>query len=207
MIATLKGVVLSKAQDNVILEVSGIGYEVLLTPASSDALPALGQTALLHVVESVAMYGGGVTLYGFLTSSEKELFLTFRDSVPSTGAKKALEYLDKASKSLPDFRRAVLEKDAKVLRGVFGFTPKTAERLVDALKDKLEGISVPGAERLARLGGAQLPVGAMSQALSALSALGYKPSEARAALSAVAEEHPGEDLNAERVIRLALKRL
>ena len=89
----------------------------------------------MHVAESVAMYGGGVTLYGFLTPSDKEMFLTLRDCVPGTGAKKALEYLDKASKSLPDFRRAVLEKDAKVLTGVFGFTRKTAERLIDALKE------------------------------------------------------------------------
>jgi Holliday junction DNA helicase RuvA len=135
------------------------------------------------------------------------MFLTFRDNVPATGAKKALEYLDKASKSLPDFRRAVLEKDAKVLTGVFGFTRKTAERLIDSLKDTIEAISLSGSERLVRAGGASAPAGAMGQALSALAALGYHPSEARAALSAVAEEHPGEALDAERIIRLALKRL
>ncbi|MBI5241572.1 MAG: Holliday junction branch migration protein RuvA [Elusimicrobia bacterium] len=207
MIASLRGAVLSKAPDKVVLEVSGVGYEVSVTPATAAALPGPGTPALLHIAESVAMYGGGVTLYGFLTPSDKEMFLTLRDCVPGTGAKKALEYLDKASKSLPDFRRAVLEKDAKVLTGVFGFTRKTAERLVDALKDEIEAVKVPGAERLARAGGAAVPAGAMSQALSALSALGYHPSEARAALSAVAEEHPGEALDAERIIRLALKRL
>jgi Holliday junction DNA helicase RuvA len=207
MIASLRGTVLAKTMDKVVLEVSGVGYEVSVTAATASALPGPGGGALLHTAESVAMYGGGVTLYGFLTLADKEMFLTFRDSVPSTGAKKALEYLDKASKSLPDFRRAVLEKDAKVLTGVFGFTRKTAERLIDALKDHIEAVSVPGAERLARAGGASVPAGAMSQALSALAALGYHPSEARAALSAVAEEHPGEALDAERIIRLALKRL
>ncbi len=207
MIASLKGAVLFKTAEKVVLDVSGIGYEVVATPATLAALPSPGEPAFLHVAESVGMYGGGITLYGFLTPAEKGLFLTFRDCVPSTGAKKALEYLDKASKSLPDFRRAVLEKDARVLCGVFGFTHKTSERLVDALKDKLDDICIPGAERLARAGGSDIPVGAMSQALSALAALGYKPSEARLALAAVAEEHPGEALDAERVIRLALKRL
>ena len=207
MISSLRGPVLAKARDKVVLEAGGVGYEVSVTPATADALPAPGQGALLHIAESVALYGGGVTLYGFLTPSDKEMFLTLRDCVPSTGAKKALEYLDKAAKSLPDFRRAVLEKDAKVLTGVFGFTRKTAEKLIDGLKDRIEAVAAPGAERLARAGGAGVPAGAMSQALSALAALGYKPAEARAALSAVAEEHPGEALDAERIIRLALKRL
>jgi Holliday junction DNA helicase RuvA len=207
VIVSLRGAVLSKTEDGVVLEVAGVGYEVSITAATAAALPEPGRSVLLHVAESVAMYGGGVTLYGFLTPSDKEMFLTFRDCVPGTGAKKALEYLDKASRSLPDFRRAVLDKDAKVLTGVFGFTRKTAERLVDALKDEIAAVQVPGAERLARAGGAVAPAGAMGQALSALAALGYKSAEARAALSSVAEENPGEALDAERILRLALKRL
>ncbi|MCX5793901.1 MAG: Holliday junction ATP-dependent DNA helicase RuvA [Elusimicrobia bacterium] len=207
MIASLRGAVLSKTQDSVVLEVAGVGYEVSVTPATASSLPEPGRGVQLHIAESVAMYGGGVTLYGFMTPSDKEMFLTFRDCVPSTGAKKALEYLDKASRSLPDFRRAVLDKDAKVLTGVFGFTRKTAERLIDALKDEIEAVSVPGAERLVRAGGAQVPAGAMNQALSGLAALGYRSAEARAALLAVAEENAGEALDAERIIRLALKRL
>ena len=207
MIASLRGTVLAKTAEKVALEAAGVGYEILVTPATAAGLPAPGAGAFLHIAESVGMYGGGVTLYGFSSPAEKEMFLTLRDRVPSTGAKKALEYLDKASKSIPDFRRAVLEKDARVLCGVFGFTRKTAERLIDALKDELEAFSVPGAERLVRAGGVQICAGAMGQAMSALSALGYKAVEARAALAAVAEEHPGETLDAERVIRLALKRL
>jgi Holliday junction DNA helicase RuvA len=135
------------------------------------------------------------------------MFLTFRDCVPATGAKKALEYLDKASRSLPDFRRAVLEKDAKVLSGVFGFTRKTADKLIDGLKEAIAALNLPGEERLVRAGGPAMAPAAMSQALTALGALGYKAAEARAALSAVAEEHAGETLDAERIIRLALKRL
>jgi len=207
VIASLRGTLLCKGAERVVVEAAGVGYEVAVTAATVAALPETGRSVLLHVAESVAMYGGGVTLYGFLTPSDKEMFLTFRDCVPSTGAKKALEYLDKASKSLPDFRRAVLDQDAKVLAGVFGFTRKTAQRLIDALKDEIAALSLPGAERLARAGGAAVPAGAVSQALSALAALGYRSAEARAALGAVAEEHPGEPLDAERIIRLALKRL
>ena len=203
MISSLRGVIVAKGAGRVVLEAGGVGYEVLVTAAASAALTA-GAEAFLHVAESVAMYGGGVTLYGFPAAGEKELFLALRDHVPSTGAKKALEYLDRASKSLPDFRRAVIERDSGLLTAAFGFTRKTAERLVEALKGKLGDEGGAGA---ARPGKAQAAPAAMTRALSGLSALGYRPAEARAALSAVAEEHPGEPLGAEDIIRLALKRL
>lgn len=205
MIASLRGTVLSLGEGRAVVEVAGIGYEVAMTTHALSQL-VVGRETLVLVDESVAMYGGGVSLYGFLSASEKSMFAAFRDEVPSTGAKKALEYLDKASKSLPDFRRAILEKDAKLLTGVFGFSKKTAERLIDSLKEKLEGVVVPGGERL-RPAEPPASTAAMSQALSALSALGYKPAEARAALSAVADESGGKDLAAEQIVRLALKRL
>ena len=207
MIATLRGTVLAKGPERVVLEAGGVGYEVLVTAATASALPETGGEGLLHVAESFGMYGGGQTLYGFLAPAEKDLFLAFKEHVPSTGAKKALEYLEKASRSLPDFRRAILEKDARILSGVFGFTRKTADRLIESLKDELDGVSVPGPEKLARVPQAQLPASSLSQALSALSALGYKPSESRAALQSVAEETGGERLGVEQILRLALKRL
>ena len=208
MIASLRGTVLSKAAERLVLEVSGVGYEVAVTAATAAAAPEPGSPLTLHIAESVAMYGGGVTLYGFLTPAEKEMFLTFRDLVPNTGAKKALEHLDKASKSLPDFRRAILEKDAPALCGVFGFTRKTADRLIAALKDAVASGSAgaaAGTGRPAAAGGASGT--AMGRALSALASLGYKNAEARAALTAVADENPGAALDAEGIIRLALKRL
>ncbi|MBK8869556.1 MAG: hypothetical protein IPN19_00525 [Elusimicrobia bacterium] len=56
----------------------------------------------LLIVESVAMYGAGPALYGFLTLEEKQVYLVLRENVPGAGAKKALELLDKAAKSLPN---------------------------------------------------------------------------------------------------------
>lgn len=207
MIATLRGTILEKQTERVVLECGGVGYEVSVTAAASAALPPVGAQAFLSIVESFGMYGGGQTLYGFLSASEKQMFLALRDNVPGTGAKKALEYLDKANKSLPDFRRAILDKDHALLTGVFGFTKKTAEKLVDALKDKLESVHVPGHERLARADQPELQSSSLGQALAALSALGYKPAEARAALQAIADETGGKEESVERIIRLALKRL
>jgi len=207
MIASLRGAVLSKAAERLVLEVSGVGYEVAVTAATAAAAPEPGSPLTLHIAESVAMYGGGVTLYGFLTPAEKEMFLTFRDLVPNTGAKKALEHLDKASKSLPDFRRAILEKDAPALCGVFGFTRKTADRLIAALKDAVASGAAGAAAGAGRPAAGGASGTAMSRALSALASLGYKNAEARAALTAVTDENPGAALDAEGIIRLALKRL
>ncbi|MBI5629409.1 MAG: Holliday junction branch migration protein RuvA [Elusimicrobia bacterium] len=207
MIASLRGVLLSRGSESLVLEVGGVGYEILATPADLARLPECGCPVFLHVVSSFGMYGGGETMYGFFTPQEKALFLTFKDCVPSTGAKKALEYLEKASKSLPDFRRAIMEKDSRLLCGVFGFTKKTAERLIDALKDKLEAVPISGSEKFFRDPGAGLSSGALSQALGALSALGYKSSESRAVLQAVAEESSGQGLCVEEILRMALKKL
>ncbi len=207
MIASLRGVVLTKDLETVVLEVGGVGHEVHVTASTASALPAPGGEALLLVIPSYAMYGGGETLYGFLNASEKAMFCAFRDEIPGTGAKKALEYLDKASKSLADFRRAVLDRDEKLLCGVFGFTKKTAAKIVEALKGKLEDVRVAGVPHIQKAADAPAPTGSWAQALSALESLGYKPSEVRSALQALAEEHGGKELPAEQLVRQALKRL
>lgn len=206
MIASLRGTVLSKDLESLILEVGGVGREIHVTAATASRAPA-GAEILLMVVPSYAMYGGGETLYGFLDASEKALFCAFRDEIPGTGAKKALEYLEKAAKSLPDFRRAVIERDEKMLCAVFGFSKKTAAKIVDALKGKLDEVRVSGAPHIQKLSEPPLPAGSWSQALSALESLGYKPAEVRSALQALAEEHGGRDLPAENLVRQALKRL
>lgn len=206
MIASLRGTVLAKDMESVVLECAGVGHEILVTASTSSRL-TLGGEALLLVVPSYAMYGGGETLYGFLDSSEKALFTAFRDGVPGTGAKKALDYLDKASKSLPDFRRAVIDRDEGLLCGAFGFTKKTAAKLLDALKGKLDDVRIAGSPRLHEAAPAVPASGSWAQALNALSSLGYKPGEVRSALQSLAEEHAGKDLPAEQLVRQALKRL
>lgn len=206
MIASLRGEILSKDLEKLVLEAGGIGHEVHVTAATASRLPAPGGEAFLLVIPSYAMYGGGETLYGFLNEAEKAMFCAFRDEIPGTGAKKALEYLDKASKSLPDFRRAVMERDEKLLCGVFGFTKKTAAKIIEALKGKLEDMRVPGTPHFQKA--AELPpTGSWGQALNALESLGYKQNEVRAALQALAEETGGKEVPAEHLVRQALKRL
>ena len=128
-----------------------------------------GVEARVFVVESMAMYGGGVTLYGFLSREEKEIYLLLRE-VPGTGSKKALDYLDKIAKSFPDFRRAILDSDTRMLISLFGFTKKTADKMIVALKERLSDLRLSGKEKWSST---QAPAG-VSDALAALVHLGYR---------------------------------
>jgi Holliday junction DNA helicase RuvA len=201
MMGSLRGTLLHKEPGLVLLEVSGVGYEVHVAVGVFDRLPALGAESQLFVTESMAMYGGGVTLYGFPSLEEKEIFLLLRE-IPGTGAKKAIDYLDKISKSAPDFRRAVLEADHTVLVSLFGFTKKTAEKMIAALKDRIAGLRVSGQEKW---NSQSLPPGT-SEALAALLSLGYRETEARAALDRVPATVRSSASTAE-VVKLTLQQL
>jgi holliday junction DNA helicase RuvA len=201
MISSLRGTLLEKSDDGIVLEVGGVGYSVTLSPSSLLRLPPPGGELLLYVEESVAMYGGGTTLYGFLSPEERRIFNVLRTHVPGTGAKKALEFLEKAAKSLPDFRRAVLEKDARALVALFGFTPKTAEKIAAGLHGKLEAVPAgkplrPGESRSS----------AFEETIQGLLSLGYRDAVARQAAQA-ARASLGETVSAEALIREALRQL
>ena len=202
MIASLRGSIILKTDESAVIETGGVGYEVFLCEASLRNLGPEGGEAYVLTAESISMYGGAA-LYGFLTREEKDLFDLFRDAVPNTGAKKALDYLNKALKSLPDFKQAVMKNDPKLLTSIFGFTAKTADKLIAALKDKMPDFQTAGAARL----GAFAAQGSYAQVLNALSNLGFRAGEAKAALEAAAAEERPETESAEQLLKRTLKRL
>ncbi|HCC48592.1 MAG TPA: hypothetical protein DEQ38_10835 [Elusimicrobia bacterium] len=198
MLAYLRGRIVHKDAESAVIETNGLGYEVFFCAPSLEALGAEGSTVEVFLAESISMYGG-TALYGFRSKEEKQLFDLLRDAVPNTGAKKAMDYLGKAVKSMADFTAAVAARDCKRLTAIFGFTAKTADKLVSALKDKLpQGSYAAGAFPAAS--------GAYTQAMNALTGLGFRAGEARAALEEAAEE-AGSAASAETIIRLALRRL
>ncbi len=199
MIAYLRGRIVAKYGESAVLEAGGIGYEVFFCAPSLADLGPDGATVEIFIAESISMYGG-TALYGFRSQAEKRLFDLLRDAVPNTGAKKAMDYLGKAVKSMEDFTGAVAAGDAKRLTAIFGFTAKTADKLISALKDKLPEA---GASRAA---GSAAASGVYTQALTALTALGFRQAEARAALEDAAAE-AGPSAGTEAVVRSALRRL
>ncbi|MDR1684261.1 MAG: Holliday junction branch migration protein RuvA, partial [Elusimicrobiota bacterium] len=178
MIAYLKGEILEITEAGVILLAGGVGYEVNLAGPSAAALET-GQQAGLYIAESLSPYDG-TSLYGFLSKEDKRLFLLFKEQIPNTGPKKALEFLSKALRSVADFHQAIVTQDPKILTGIFGFTAKTAQKLIDSLKDKMDSVSVQGEVKIKQ---AEIP--AMGEVLAALSALGYSGAEAKRAIEAI----------------------
>src|SRR4051812_8788 len=201
MIGSLRGTLLYKSPGQALVDVQGVGYDVLTTLAVYDRLPAAGQEVQLYISESMAMYGGGLTLYGFLAVEEKEIYMLLKE-VPGTGSKKALDYLDKISKSSPDFRRAILDSDSRALVSLFGFTRKTAEKMIVALKDRLAGLRVSGKEKWSPA----LPASGYGEAIAALIQLGYRESEARAAIERLPADAREEKQTTD-LVREALKQL
>ena len=175
MIAFLKGEVFEIRENSAIVLAGGVGYEVNMPQASLSSLEE-GREASLYITESLSPYDG-TSLYGFISKDDQTLFLLFKESIPNTGPKKALEFLSKALRSLPDFHRAIINQDAKILTGIFGFTAKTAQKIIDALKGKMDTLTVQGETKIKTL---DTPY--MSELLAALSALGYSMAEARRAI-------------------------
>lgn len=199
MIAYLKGEILEVKEDGAIILCSGVGYEVNLARGSALEL-TVGQETAFYVAESISPYDGTV-LYGFLTKEDKELWTLFKTAIPNTGPKKAMEFLNKALRSVADFHNAILKRDPKILTGIFGFTAKTAEKLINSLKDKMDALTVQGESKIKVLDEAPY----LSGVLEALGALGYSAAEVRRAMEKLHTE--GVDPNAplETIIREALR--
>ncbi|OGS21301.1 MAG: hypothetical protein A2252_08535 [Elusimicrobia bacterium RIFOXYA2_FULL_39_19] len=177
MIAFLEGIIDHKTVENVILKVNGIGYELNISATTYEKLPQIGKQAKLYIVETQGLYGGGITLYGFNTLEEKDIFLVFKEGLKNTGSKKALDYMDKATKSLPDFQKAVQEKNTKLLISIFGFRKPTAEKIVALLQDKLSKLQIKGPQKWPVMSGS-----ISEDAIAALVSLGYRENQARQAI-------------------------
>lgn len=198
MIAYLTGEILELGESSVILLAGGVGYEINITAADASAFEK-GQNTSFFIAESISPYDGTM-LYGFVSKEDKQLWNLFRDAIPNTGAKKAMELLNKALRSVADFHNAITKKDPKILTAIFGFTSKTADKLIHSLQDKIDAISVQG---VAKIKTADEPY--MAEVVAALSALGYTASESRMAMDKIYAQGVLPTEKTENIIRMALK--
>ncbi|MBR4355563.1 MAG: Holliday junction branch migration protein RuvA [Elusimicrobiaceae bacterium] len=199
MIAYLKGEILETKEDGAIILCGGVGYEVNLPHPSAQEL-SVGQPAAFYVAESISPYDGTV-LYGFTHKEDKDLWFLFKTAIPNTGPKKAMEFLNKALRSVADFHQAILQRDPKILTGIFGFTAKTAEKLINSLKDKIDAVTVQGESKIKVLEDAPY----LSNVLEALGALGYSSAEARRALDTLQKQGIPSHEKLEVIIKEALR--
>ena len=190
MIAQLSGTVAHVGASAVVLDVQGVGYRVLATPATLGELRT-GLATVLHT--QLVVREDSMTLFGFLSASERDTFEQLQ-GVQGVGAKLALAML--AVHSPDALATAVAAGDQKALTKVPGIGPKVASRLLLELGGKLV---------LPEQAAAQ-PVDARGEVVEALVGLGYAAKQAQAAVDSVASDAiaPGETAV---TLRAALKHL
>jgi len=197
MIGRLSGTLAAVQPPQLLVDVQGVGYEVLAPMTTIFELPALGQPVQLHT--HLAVSETAQTLYGFIRDADRQLFRTLI-KVNGVGPKMALAILsglDGAALS-----RCVAEDNVAALVKVPGVGRKTAERLIIELRDKLAP-HFGDANDIPLMAVAAPKVDHVGEAESALAALGYKPTEATRMVAKACKEQP--DADSATLIRLALK--
>ncbi len=180
MIAQLRGTLVEKGIDHVLVDVGGVGFRVAVSLNTLATLPSVGHTAQLHTQLIVRMNAEDVLLLvGFATSEERAAF-DLITSVQGIGPKLAMSILSTLEAS--ELARAVRAGDHARLTRIPGIGKKTAERLVLELRDKFTATPAPATGKR--------PLGAPAVS-SALINLGYKPAEADRAAEQAAAAHPG----------------
>lgn len=201
MIAYVKGIVADISEDNVIVDVGGIGYNVKISASTASLLPGIGEEVKMHTYTLVRE--DAFSLYGFLTRDDLEIFkkcITVNGIGPK-GALAILSVMDADS-----LRFAIMSGDAKAIAKAPGIGGKTAERLILDLKDKISLEETLFSKEAAVYAGAKAvsESPACSEAIEALVALGYGQAQAVKAVKSV----EGRDaMDTGELLKVALKNL
>ncbi len=200
MIAHLRGTVLEKHPNQLIVDVGGVGYELTIPVSTFTSLPEAGAEVRLRVHTHVRE--DAIALFGFTTAQEKMLFEKLI-SVSGIGPKLAVTILSGLAAS--DLINAIRSGDVHQLVRIPGIGKKTAERLILELREKLEAIGIASAT----VSSASKPKPAFNadeeDVISALMNIGANRASAEAAVTKAKTESPGEGF--ENLFRIALKLL
>jgi Holliday junction DNA helicase RuvA len=174
MIALLRGAILEKGIDHVLIDVNGVGYRVAVSLNTLASLPSVGNMATLHT--ELIVREDSLSLVGFATVDERAAF-GLVTGVQGIGPKLAMSIL--STLEAGELARAVRDGDHARLVRIPGIGKKTAERLVLELRDKFTGAPATTPK-----------VTASNTVSSALVNLGYKPAEAERAAAEAQKTHP-----------------
>ncbi len=194
MFAHFDGIIAEKTRDSIVLDVQGVGYQLMVSAQTLSLAPAAGQRMKLYA--SLSVREDAVELFGFHSREEKAMFERLK-GVGGVGSRTALAIL--SAMSVRDLSIALVAGDANALTKVPGIGKKTAQRLVLELKDKIDDDALTS--QGARVVPSSATKGPEGEAIAALLALGYQSSEAALAVSRVA----GQTDKVDELIFLALK--
>ncbi len=200
MIAFVKGMIEEISEDNVVLDVGGIGYNVKISARVAQSLPGFGETVKLFTYTLVRE--DAFLLYGFLSRSDLDIFkkcITVNGIGPK-GALALLSVMDADS-----LKYAILSQDAKIIAKTPGIGIKTAERLILDLKDKLSyNDTIINREIHSESVNGNMKNGAVKETIEALVALGYGQTESLRAVNMISD---AESMDSSKLLKAALKNL
>ena len=185
MIASVRGQVLVRRPDHVVVEAAGVGYRLAVSAETLKAVPARGKDVTLHA--QLVVRDDSMSLYGFASEEERDLFLHLT-SVSGVGPKVAVAILSGGSPR--ELLRAIAAGDAKRFQAAPGVGKRTAERLIVELREKVAGELTEGAPAVT---GAGEPGDPRLLARDGLVGLGYTVIEAEELLAG-AEGSSAEEL-------------
>lgn len=194
MFYSLKGNLIHTEPGVAVIECSGVGFKCLTTMSTQRALPPLGSQAVLYTHMNVRE--DAIDLFGFATQSELNCFKMLT-SVTGVGPKVGLAILSELQSE--QVALAIASGDSKTLTRAAGVGNKLAQRIILELKDKLKGLSADRGP-ISQAVGVVSSAGNVSEAINALSVLGYTPSDVAPVVAKLDSSLPVEEL-----IRLSLK--
>lgn len=183
MLAYIKGILEIKTKGYIVVEAGGLGYKIFMPESTIANTGNIGDKVQIYTFMRVRE--DDVSLYGFLTNEELRMFELLL-SVGGIGAKGALGILSNITPS--QFALAVISNDVAILKKVPGIGPKTAQRAILELKDKLkkeQEISIAEGEKTSNIEQVIKEDEKVSEAISALQVLGYSKREIVEALQTI----------------------
>lgn len=202
MFAYIKGSLEVKTNGYIVIDVNGIGYKIFMSETAIKKLGAIGEIIKIHTY--VRVREDDISIYGFNTNEELRMFELLL-SVSGIGAKSALVILSNVSVS--SFALAIINNDINLLKKLPGIGPKTAQRVILELKDKLkkenEIVANENTDISDTINTAIMDDEKIAEATAALKVLGYTGKEIEKALEKVDANLSVEDIIRKGLLNLA----
>lgn len=202
MFAYIKGSLEVKTNGYIVIDVNGIGYKIFMSETAINKLGAIGEVIKIHTY--VRVREDDISIYGFNTNEELRMFELLL-SVSGIGAKSALVILSNVSVS--SFALAIINNDINLLKKLPGIGPKTAQRVILELKDKLkkenEIVANENTDISDTINTAIMDDEKIAEATAALKVLGYTGKEIEKALEKVDANLSVEDIIRKGLLNLA----
>ncbi len=195
MFSYIKGSLEVKTTGYVVIDINGLGYKIFMSDTAINKLGEIGQIVKVHTY--VKVREDDISIYGFNTNEELRMFELLL-SVSGIGAKSAITILSNISPS--SFALAVITNNVGEIKKLPGIGPKTAQRIILELKDKLKTEEAIDEDATLELKDAIKDDNKVQEAIAALQVLGYSQREIETAIKNVDKDN----LSVEDIIRKAL---